>query len=177
MFLKLYVAIAVAIALGFSSFAAAFDSCDHVQSGASAQQVSDEIDGLSLTFSLPQTTFAHRDIRCLVAPCPSGDAQVPFKLVLKNLSAETKTLTFPSSQMAELEILDASGASVGMLSASRSYAAMLTDLTLAPGEEKVLEDVLTIDRSVAGSLQAVVSVLSFEGLPRLAQAIEVLPAP
>lgn len=61
---------------------------------------------------------------------------IDFKLSMKNVSEEERSLSFSSLQKYDLEAYDADGNKVWQWSADQAFAAMLSEETFKPGEKK-----------------------------------------
>lgn len=176
MFRKLFFACATFLSLVPFSFAQENDSLNTEAAPAVAQ----ELNGLEYSFAVSSAELKHTIMLCLVSPCPDGNAVLETSVVIKNVSDSVKTLMFPNSNIATIEIRDAQNQVVASTETGMMYAMAIEEVTIQPGESKVLSQSLKLVSASAeklvGDFTAVALVKSYENAPELSMSIKVSDA-
>lgn len=103
---------------------------------------------------------------------PAGEVQLRFDAV--NVSDEPVTLTFPSGQEGDAQLLDADGEIVYTWSATRSFIQMLQERTLEPGEALTVALDADLSDVEPGTYTLELSLAVQDPPPPLQQQVEVV---
>ncbi len=166
-------AISCAAFFSFISFA----SAQELSAETTQEVAKQELNGLEYSFQVSATELSHTIMLCIKAPCPDGNAVLTTAVVIKNISDSAKTLTFPSSNLVTIEVRDMQNQVMASTEADAMYTTAIEEMTLQPGESKVVSQSLKLVNAAAeklvGDFTAVALVKSYENAPELSASIKV----